>query len=225
MKVAIVYTSTTPQLIEMVERELRSQVGEATFLSYQDPSILKEACDNGFVTARAAGRLVEMFGRAVDEGADVILNCCSSVGEVVDSVQPFARYCGIPIVRIDEEMCRIAVRKGSRIAVMATLPSTLNPTKNTVLRAAREMNRRVTLVDVLVDGAFGLAPDQFRSRMLEKALAVKEQCDLLLFAQGSMAYAADYIAEQLGKPVLSSPSLGAKAVKRALEEKGMDCHV
>ena len=39
---------------------------------------------------------------------------------------------------------------------MATLPTTLNPTKNTILRVARELNRQVELVDALVDGGFGL---------------------------------------------------------------------
>ena len=55
-------------------------------------------------------------------------------------------------MRVDEEMCREAVRQGKRIGVMATLPTTLNPTKNTILRVAREMNRQVELVDALVDG-------------------------------------------------------------------------
>ena len=44
------------------------------------------------------------------------------------------RYIGVPIVRVDEEMCREAVRKGQRIGVMATLPTTLEPTKGTILR-------------------------------------------------------------------------------------------
>ena len=58
-----------------------------------------------------------------------MLNLCSSVGEVADSAQDVAKYIGVPIVRVDEEMCREAVRKGQRIGVMATLPTTLEPTK------------------------------------------------------------------------------------------------
>ena len=66
-------------------------------------------------------------------------------------------------MRVDEEMCREAVRQGKRIGVMATLPTTLNPTKNTILRVAREMNRQVELVDALVDGGFGLDQEQFKA--------------------------------------------------------------
>lgn len=52
MKVGIVYTSTTPELIETVNTELNRQLGgEAEFFNYEDPSILAEVRDAGFVTA------------------------------------------------------------------------------------------------------------------------------------------------------------------------------
>ena len=52
------------------------------------------------------------------------------------------RYTGIPIVRIDEEMCREAARLGDcEWAYWQLLPTTLEPTKNTVARVAREMNQ------------------------------------------------------------------------------------
>lgn len=221
MKVGLIYTSTTPELIELVEREVRGQLGSGVeLLSLQDPSILAETREAGYVSTGAAARLISMFMQAACEGVDAMLNLCSSVGEVADAAQDAARYIGVPIVRVDEEMCREAVRKGARIAVMATLPTTLAPTKNTVLRVAREMGRHVELVDVLVDGAFGLDQDQFRARMLESASAAADQCDVILFAQGSMAYCEEYIAEKLHKIVLSSPRFGAAELKKALIAKG-----
>ena len=109
MKLGIVYTSTTPELIECVNEEIRKNLGDAPeILNYQDPSILAEVREHGYVTAGAAARLVGMYMQAVSDGADAVLNCCSSVGEVADSAQDIGRYTGIPIVRIDEEMCREA---------------------------------------------------------------------------------------------------------------------
>lgn len=222
MKVAIVYTTVTPKLVELVEKEVRAALPEGTeCVSYSDPSILEEVRDAGYVTAPPAARLVGMFAQAVSDGADAILNCCSSVGEVADSMQDFAKYCGVPIVRIDEEMCREAVRTADRIAVMATLPTTQTPTANTILRVAREMNRRVEVVDCLVDGAFGLDPEQFRERMAECAGKIADKADVILFAQGSMAYCEEFIANKYNKKVFSSPAYGAKALKAALEAKGL----
>ena len=222
MKVALVYTSTTPELIELVEKEVGDVLPRETEVaSYQDPSILAEVRDAGYVTAPPAARLVGMYMTAVSEGADAILNLCSSVGEVADAAQDIARYTGIPIVRVDEEMCREAVRQGKRIGVMATLPTTLNPTKNTILRVAREMNRQVELVDALVDGGFGLDQEQFKALMSEYAGTIAGKVDVILFAQGSMAYCEEYIHEKYGKVVLYSPRFGAAALKDALVKKGL----
>lgn len=198
MKVALVYTSTTPELIELVEKEVGAVLPSDTeVVSYEDPSILAEVRDAGYV------------------------NLCSSVGEVADAAQEIGRYTGIPIVRVDEEMCREAVRQGRRIGVMATLPTTLNPTKNTIARVAREMNRQVELVDALVDGAFGLDQEQFKGLMSGYAEKLADQVDVILFAQGSMAYCEGYIHEKYGKVVLSSPRFGAAALKGALVKKGL----
>jgi len=222
MKVGLIYTSTTPELIEIVENEIKEALGEEVkMVSYKDPSILAEVREEGYVTAQAAARLISMYMEAVKEGVDAIINLCSSVGEVADSVQDVAKYIGVPIVRVDEEMCREAVRQGKRIGVMATLPTTLDPTKNTIKRVAREMGKQVELIDGLIDGAFGLDQDEFQSCMLQKAGEIEKKVDVILFAQGSMAYCENVIFQACGKPVVSSPRFGAVALKYALTVKGL----
>ena len=222
MKVALVYTSTTPELIDMVEREVRENIGQdAEIISLQDPSILAQVREAGYVTPAPAARLIGMYMDAIGQGADAVLNICSSVGEVADSVQTAAAYIGVPIVRIDEDMCREAVRLGSRIGVLATLPTTLEPTKGTINRVARAMGRHVTLVDGLIDGAFGLDQAQFRRLLLEAAGKIIDQVDVIVLAQGSMAYVEKDITAAYGTPTLSSPRFGAVALKKALAEKGL----
>lgn len=222
MKIALVYTSTTPELIELVEEKVTEILPKETeILSYQDPSILAEVRDAGYVTTLSAAKLVGIYMKAIMDGADVILNLCSSVGEVADAAQDIAKYTGIPIVRVDEEMCREAVRGGKKIAVMATLPTTLEPTKHTILRVAREMNKQVELIDCLVDGAFGLNQEAFKSLMTEYVGKVADGVDVILFAQGSMAYCEEIIQSQYGKVVVSSPRFGAQALKAALVSKGL----
>lgn len=222
MKAGIVYTSTTPELIELVNREVKGQLGEgAELMNYEDPSILAEVREAGHVTAKAAARLVSMYMQATIDGADAILNCCSSVGEVADAAVTVGKYTGVPIVRIDEEMCREAVRLGHRIGVLATLKTTLEPTKNTIRRVAREMNREAVLVDGLIDGAFGIDQEQFRQMLLSKTEEIAGQVDVVLLAQGSMAYAEEYLHEKSGKPVVSSPRFGARALRAAMEQKGL----
>ncbi len=222
MKIGIVYTSTTPELIEMVNAELNKQLGShVEIMNYEDASILGEVRENGYVTAGAAARLTSMFMQATSDGAQAVLNCCSSVGEAADAAVPIGKYTGVPIVRIDEEMCRDAVRTGNKIGVLATLPTTLAPTKNTLQRVAREMGRQIELTDGLVDGAFGLNQEEFKQRLCEAAEEIAKQVDVILLCQGSMAYAEEELHKKLGLPVFSSPRYGAAELKKALVKKGV----
>ena len=221
-KVGFVYTSTTPELIEYLEEETRKQLGEeASILTYKDSSILTEVREHGYVTSGAAARLISMYMQAVLDGAEAILNVCSSVGEVADSVWEAARYIGVPIVRIDTDMCRDAIRTGKRIGVLATLPTTLEPTKNTLRRLAREMGQPdVVLKDGLVE-VFGLDQGQFQKLLTAKALELAPEVDVILLCQGSMAYCQKVIADACKKPVVSSPRYGIGALKQALIQKGV----
>ena len=222
MKVGLIYTSTTPELIELVEQEVKKQLGEdVEMLSLQDPTILADVRTAGYVTTAPAARLIGMYMQAAEAGVDAMLNLCSSVGEVADSVQNVAKYIGVPIVRVDEEMCREAVRLGKRIGVMATLPTTLEPTKGTVARVAREMGRHVEIVDCLIDGAFGLDQEQFKQRLTDAAKTIIDRVDVIVLAQGSMAYAEDHLRAAFGKPFLGSPRFGAAELKKALQAKGV----
>ncbi len=222
MKIGLVYTGVTPELIELVECEVKKYLPEdVQLLNYKDPSIIAEVVENNYVTSSPAARLITMYMKAVQDGADAILNICSSVGEVADASQDLAKYIGVPIVRIDEEMCREAVKLGKRIGVMATLSSTLVPTKNTIVRLAREMNKQVELIDVLVEGGFGLNQEDFKQLMTEYAGKVSDKVDVILFAQGSMAYCEEYIRDKYNKIVLSSPRFGAAALKDVLVKKGL----
>lgn len=218
LKIAVVYTGTTPQLIELVEKEINNVINcKYEILSYKDPSIIGEARENGYVTSNAASRLIRLFTDAVTDGADIILNACSSVGEVVDNFQPLANYLGVPVVRIDEKMCREAVIKNKRIGVIATLATTMEPTKQTLKRVGREVGTNPILVDGLIDGAFDLDEDEFKQVILEKVLSIKEQVDVVVFCQGSMAYCEEYIQQNAKVNVLSSPKYGAIALKEKLE--------
>ncbi len=221
MKVGIVYTSTTPELIADVNREVQAQLGtEVEIYAQEDPSILADVREAGYVTAKPAARLITMYMNAAAEGCDAVLNVCSSVGEVADCAQDAAKYLGMPIVRIDEEMCREAARLGARVGVMATLPTTLIPTCNTVERVARECGKHVEIVQCLVDGAFGLNQEEFKKRMAECAGTIADKVDVIVFAQGSMAYCEQYIAKLYHMPVLSSPRFGAAELKKALIRRG-----
>ena len=186
-----------------------------------DSTLLSDVRANGGPTQAVIDRMTLYAKAAEVSGADLIVNSCSTVGEVADAFQTAAEYIGVPVVRIDEEMCREAVRQGKRIGVLATLATTLEPTKGTIRRVARAMGQHVELVDGLIDGAFGLDQAQFRKLLIEAGLKIAPQVDVIVLAQGSMAYVEQDVQAACGKVTLSSPRFGAIELKKALCRKGL----
>jgi hypothetical protein len=221
MKIAAVYTGTTPELVEKVESELKARFAGENYelISFKNPAIIKEASDAGGLTQNCARELLILYQEAVKAGADIIFNLCSSVGDAAALAKPLYELCGVSFVRVDEDMARAAVKAGKRIGVVATLRSTLEPTKRLIRACAEEAGVRVELVDALADGAYGLDQEQFKKKLIETGGKVKDKVDLLLFAQGSMAYAEKAASEALGLPVFSSVAYGAKAVKAAADKR------
>jgi len=219
MKIAIVYTGTTPELSQTVEENIARRMDGLSYeiASYVNPDILQEVRDNGGVTPGCARRLVGQFWLAAQEGADIILSACSSVGEVNKLAQPLFAKMGISLVRIDEDMAMDAARNAKRIAVAATLPTTLGPTKQLILDCAAKLGKEVELVDALAKDAFGLSPEQFKQKLIETGREVIDKADALLFAQGSMAYAEEAVSQALKIPVYSSVRYGAAAVRAAAD--------
>lgn len=220
--VALVYTVTTPELKADVVREIREQVGaDAKLLTYEVPEAFEEIKRTGRVTALPTAQIIGCYMRAIEEGADVILSICSTVEDIAYCVQDVALYTGIPIIRVNEEMCREAVRKWKRLAIVSTFPTSLAPTRNTLEQVARELGKEVEITEVLVEGGFGMQADRLKALITEKIQKEAHNTDVILFTQGSMAYCEPYIEEKLQKEVLTNPYFSAKAVREALVRKGL----
>ena len=78
----------------------------------------------------------------------------------------------------------------------------------------------VTLVEGLADGAFaaGQSGDgETHDRLIAEAAGrIASQVDAFVLAQGSMARMEQRLSELTGKPVLSSPELGVKGLRKFL---------
>ena len=215
VKVALIYTVTTPELKEDMLREVKKELGNVEIMNYEIPSVFEEIKSTGYVTALPAARLIGIYMKAIEDGADAILSICSTAGDIAYSMQDAAKYIGVPIIIVNEEMCREAVRTGTKIALMATFQTSIDPTLNIISRVSREMGKHVETREVIVEGGFGLAPEQFRMLMAAKAKTVADWADVIIFTQGSMAYCEEYIANMYHKVVLSNLRFGAKALKTA----------
>ena len=220
LRIAVVYTGMPLTLLETVEGEIRKALAgyNVTLLTFGDPGIIADVVKDGGITNDTARQLSALFVTTAIQGADIVVNACSSVGDIAEAAKPLFEVMGIPLVRIDELMAETAVKAHKRIGVIATLPTTLDPTKRLLQRAAVNANQIVNLVDVLADNAFGKPPAEMTELIIEKAQSIKNDVDCLVLAQGSMAGSAEAIKAATGLPVFASPAYGAAAVAKLAEK-------
>lgn len=217
----VVAVYTGQGLADPLKKVFQELLPDVRLVNIIDDSLIHDVVQAGEVTPRLARRLIRYYEQGVDIGADIILNTCSSVGEVVDLAQPLL---SVPIVKIDELMAQEAVAGYDRIGVVATLPSTLAPTMRLIAAQAARAGKAVAVVDGLAAGAFdaliGGRPEEHDRLILETAARISAGVDAIVLAQGSMARMEEKLREATGKPVLSSPKLGVTAVRRLLETAG-----
>jgi Asp/Glu/hydantoin racemase len=204
---ALIHTSATlvPVFAQLCKEKLP---GVATF-NIVDDSLVRAIGAKGALTADIARRVAAYIESAESGGADFILVTCSSIGPAVEAAAPFV---SVPVLRVDQPMADRAVHAGRRIGVIATLPTTLNPTSDLVRRRAAATGRAIELTSRLCEGAFEalMSGDAAKhDAMVAAALRdLAKQVDVILLAQASMARVVDTLApEDKRVPIFASPPI------------------
>lgn len=183
-----------------------------------DESLLKTTIREGAMSPLTARRVAGHVVSAVDAGADAVLVTCSSIGRGVDAARPLV---GVPVLRVDEAMADEAVQSGRRVGVIATLPTTLEPTSALVRARAALHRREVETVDELCEGAFAalMAGDggAHDAAVLAGLRSLMPRCDVIVLAQASMARVAALLPEpERIVPILTSPRSGVQRARLTL---------
>lgn len=204
---ALIHTSAT--LVPVFQTLCKAQLPHVDTFNIVDDSLVRAIGAKGALTADIARRVQAYISSAEAGGADHILITCSSIGPAVEAA---AAFCAVPVLRVDQPMADLAVRTGRRIGVIATLPTTLNPTRDLVQRRAAAAGQEIELTARLVTGAFEalMAGDGAQHDALVAA-ALRElaaQVDVIVLAQASMARVVDALpADAKRIPILASPPL------------------
>ena len=204
---ALIHTSAT--LVPVFAQLCKAKLPQVDTFNIVDDSLVRAIGAKGSLTADIARRVQAYIVSAEAGGADYILVTCSSIGPAVEASAFFA---AVPVLRVDQPMADLAVRTGSRIGVIATLPTTLNPTSDLVRRRALSAGKDITLVSRLCEGAFEALMKGDAAKhdsMVAKALVeLSSQVDVILLAQASMGRVVDTLAPADRRiPILASPPL------------------
>jgi len=184
-----------------------------------DDNLIREVNINCGPTTNVRRRLYSYYQAAQSMGVCAILNQCSSVGEVADSLKPFI---DVPIVKIDEAMARKAVESGSKIGVVATVESTTGPSVRLIESIAREAGKKIVIDLHLVKGAMmeliqNKNVEKHNEMVLGDIEAAANCNDVVVLAQGSMVVMLPLI-KHIKTPVLTSPRLGVEYLKTIVDK-------
>jgi len=209
-RLALIHTS--PVMIPVFGKLCAELLPEVEVVHTVDESLLKDIISNDSLLKSTARRVVNHIISAAQAGADCVMVSCSSIGAAAELGRELV---DVPVIRVDEPMARLAVQKGSRIGVIATLPSTLNPTAELIRAEAKRQFREVKVTTKLCEGAFeavisgdGATHDKIVAAGIKE---LTEQVEVIVLAQASMARVVDTLADGGGKiPILSSPRLSVE---------------
>ncbi|GEO04409.1 hypothetical protein AAE02nite_20730 [Adhaeribacter aerolatus] len=212
----LIHTSAT--LVPMFQQLCQQQLPGVNVFNIVDDSLIKDVINRGELTALTARRVVDYVGSAEAAGADFIMVTCSSIGAAVEAA---AALTSVPVLRVDQPLADLAVQTGTRIGVIATLPTTLAPTSDLVKRRAALAGKEIQLTSRLCEGAFEalMSGDTAKhDTMVANALReLSKEVDVILLAQASMARVVDSLADSDKRvPILASPPQAIKHLASVL---------
>lgn len=205
-----VHTSAT--LVPLFQQLTKEYLNNVDTFNIVDDSLIKDVIKQGKLIPNTAARVVNHIKAAEEAGADVILVTCSSIGRAIETA---ATLSNVPVIRVDQAMADEAVQIGNRIGVIATLPTTLEPTSDLVKRRAQNAGKNVEITSKLCNGAFEalMSGDAAKhDEMVASALKeLMETVDVIVLAQASMARVVDGLsADEKKVPILASPAIAMK---------------
>lgn len=217
-KLGLIHTSATlvPIFQDLVTRYLGDK--DIEIFNIVDDSLIKNTIKQNKLTPDTARRVSDYIGSAELAGADYIMVTCSSIGPAVEASELLT---SVPVLRVDRPMADKAVNIGTKIGVIATLETTLEPTSDLVSRRAKAMGKDIELVSVCCQGAFealmggdAAVHDQIVAEALK---GLSDKVDVILLAQASMARVVDQLeVSDKRVPILASPPIAMEYLAEIL---------
>ena len=211
---------TTPVTIGPLKILAEEFIPGIRVINTLDDSLLPDVISHGGLTPSVVRRIAELALVLQEAGATIVLDACSSIGEAVDKVRPLLE---VPILRIDLPMAEAATQVSGRIAVLATVKSTMDPTVRLLEKRAELLEKEDIIIEPrLVDGAFdalGAGDGELHDRLIIGELkdVYGQPYSAIVLAQASMARIVDSLPPP-PVPVYSSPRPAMARIKQMLEK-------
>jgi Asp/Glu/hydantoin racemase len=171
----------------------------------------------GQITPTLRRRMSQLICYCEEYGADAIGLASSVFAPVVETARDLV---DIPVVSSFSPVMEEAVRQGSRIGIIASVPATLRDSDFYLHRTAAEYGRSIETELCLAEELIPLLRTQgeaaFQTRLQGLVNELTPKVDAVLLGQFSMSTALTRLQAICPVPVLSGPHSSAKKLKELM---------
>jgi Asp/Glu/hydantoin racemase len=210
----VVFVHASRAAVEPLMRYYPKEAPDLEITNLLDDGVMRLFRGGGMDKAKV--RLAEMIrtGREVYAAEASLLTCSAVPTPVLAELRALA---GIPLVKIDVPMTRLAVRAARRIGIVVTFPPTVESTRALLLEASPGVELSVKLVPEALDRLLAGDAAAHDEMLLDAGAALADgEAEALVLAQVSMAHLVAPMRARTGRPVFSSLETSLAALREAL---------
>lgn len=219
---------STPKTIGIIHAALISSKSVQPFIDEIIPDVIVAhmvddtiqntnfACEPGVIPRNNFYKFTTYAHFLEEAGADLILLACSTFNQAVELARPMIN---VPLLQIDRPMMDLAVNQGSRIGLLATVPTTVPASERLLYQAAADWQKEITVTTRLCSKAFDAIKygdvELHNRLLLEEIDLLSETVDVIVLAQVSMS-ALEPMLVHTKVPVYNSGRTGFERVRQLL---------
>lgn len=203
----IAFVHTVAFLVDIFRQMMDRELPDIEVVHVLNETLLKDLLRDG-PSPKITERIVRQAILAADADVDMVVFTCSSTSPAINLAR---QMLAVPIIKIDDPMAKVAVSTGSRIGLLCTASSTVEPSSALLRERAAEIEKVIDIKVALSTQAYNVLFSGDRAEhdkiIGEEAKKLAASCDVLVLAQASLAHLRDQLADMTGLPVLASPPL------------------
>ena len=205
-----------------VQKYLDEIIPEVEVVHWVDDTIQNTnfACAPGTIPKKNYAKFVQAALSQQEYGVDLILLACSTFNRAAEHARPMI---DVPMLQIDRPMMDLAVQDGSRIGLLATVPTTVPASERLLRLAAEEAGKAIDVKLRLCSEAFQVLkagnPEKHNDMLLEEIETLSDEVDAIVMAQVSMT-ALEPRLTKTRVPVYNSGRTAFNRIRQLLESIG-----
>lgn len=214
----VLFVHTVRTLVDDFDRKVRQAIPSAEPFHLLDEPLLERIRERGHVAGEDLERLQSHLAVGAEIGAAAALVTCSTLSQYTLQAAKNAR---LKVIAIDETLIDAILDTRGSIGVLATNPTTLEPTRRFLAARAEETARSSRAVIELIGDAFAAlkrGDQETHNELVRDAIRkALHRYEHVALAQASMARAAESLPEDQRSRVLTSPDLAIARLASVLQ--------